>query len=103
MIYANDMPMKRFVDKALAGKSIGNVLHEKGYAVDYVHTAELYAKGKADSTYVLPASYNSRMAEHEWGNAAFMMDLVLFRCLPHWLKRFVYNDQMFHALPLVSK
>lgn len=94
-LYANDMPMERFVDTVLRGKSIGNVLHEQGYAVDYVHAMKLYVKGKADNTYVIPARYHSRVAEHEWGNAAFMMDLVLFRCLPHWLKRFVYNDQMF--------
>ncbi len=97
--YNNDIPMPEFIDKVLKGKTIPNVLHEKGYITDLAlntyfgtyFTSNL--KDRYSSTYRIPDFYgNNSRKKNVLIKSAFMMDLVLFRHSPHFIKKLVYRD-----------
>jgi hypothetical protein len=93
--YQNDIPMGDFIKNVLNGKTISNVLYDSGYDVDLVHTINGYCgKGRYSNCYAIPVPYGLTKRDSEKINKAFMLDLVLFRCTPHFLKKLVYNNQL---------
>ena len=92
-LYRNEMPMQEFFQQTLNGPTTINVLHDSGYEVDYVPPHEWFLAGRYDHLFLIPSPYGGTEAEYERSMAAFMMDLVLFRHAPHFVKRWIYNDQ----------
>lgn len=91
--YKNDITIPQFLDRVMKGKTIPNVLYERGYEVDLVVIDDRYTVGKNTNSYKIPVPYGVTKAEHLHAMSAFILDLVLFRCAPHFLKRFIYNNQ----------
>jgi len=91
--YQNDMPMKDFVTQSLNGESIPNLLHDNGYEVDFVPDGEIYNKGRLTHYYQIPHPYVTNLETYTQEKAALMLDLTLFRVLPHFSKKLVYNNQ----------
>jgi len=92
-IYKNDVPMRKFVTKAIRGRTIANRLHKRGYATDLV-TDSLFSRGARFATsYRIAVPYGGTNRQHLKTNSAIMLDLVLFRHVPHFLKKFIYNDE----------
>jgi len=91
-LYRNNMPMPEFVKSVLNGKTIPNVLYSEGYGVDLILTGGLYGAGQYSNMYSLPVPYKTTKKEYELSNSALMMDLVLFRIAPHYLKNYISID-----------
>jgi len=91
-IYRNSTPMPEFVRNVFNGKTFPNVLYRKGYEVDLILTGGLYGTGQYSNVYSLPVPYNVTKKEYELSNAALMLDLVLFRVAPHYLKKYISID-----------
>jgi hypothetical protein len=91
--YRNHVPMKEFVKKTLNGKTIPNALYDNGYDVDLVHMKPMYAQGLYSNIYFVPMAYGEDKGGDEKANSALMMDLVLFRLAPHFIKNLIYNNQ----------
>jgi len=91
--YRNHVPMKDFVKRTLNGKSIADTLYENGYDVDLVHTLSMYAQGPYSKLYFIPVAYGEDKRENEKAGSALMIDLVLFRASPHFIKKIIYNNQ----------
>jgi hypothetical protein len=91
--YKNDIPLKDFVDSVFKGKTIPNVLYDNGYEVDLVHAIHHYIKGHYSNAYIIPIPYNVTKHQYELANATLMLDLVLFRFVPHYFKDFIYNHE----------
>jgi hypothetical protein len=92
-IYKNDIPMRKFVVKAIRGRTIANRLHSQGYETDLVSDS-LFARGtRAETWYKIAVPYGGTIKQYLRSNSALMLDLVLFRHVPHFLKKSIYNDE----------
>jgi Sulfatase len=92
-VYKNDLPMRRFVNEVNQGKTIFNELYDRGYETHLVETWR-FTKGTRNSRhYQIPVPYGGTQRKNVRSNSALMLDMVLFRHAPHFLKRYVYNHQ----------
>lgn len=92
--YKNNIPMPEFLRHTLNGKTITNVLYDKGYEIDLVHGGgRRYFQGRFSNAFWPGRLYGDSTYQYKRGKAAFMLDLVLFRYAPHLLKPAIYNNQ----------
>jgi len=104
-IYKNHMPRDEFLEEAIGGKTILNEAHRSGYEVDLAVPASLahmYTKSHSTNTYMVPANKHVTSSDYIVYDAAKLFDLALFRLLPHFLKKHVYNDQLWLTQSLLS-
>jgi hypothetical protein len=92
-IYKNDVPIRDFIDTIFTGKTVSNTLYENGYEVDLIIPIPWYSKGKYTNSYQIPVPYGESVQLHEARNALFMLELVLFRHSPHFLKKILTSSQ----------
>lgn len=93
-IYKNDIPMRRFVDNVIQGRTITNVMYDMGYEIDYVVGALFSKKSRYSNRYKITIPYGGTKQQHVKVISALMLDLALFRYTPHFLKRVIYNNQL---------
>ena len=91
--YKNDIPMSIFSKSILEGKTLPNSMHDAGYEVQLAHALGNYRGGSYSSYYLIPVPYGLTKPEHEKATSALLLDLAFFRSAPHFLKKFIYNDQ----------
>lgn len=89
-IYRNEIPMNDFIYKILNGKTIPNVLYDKGYQTDMVYG---YLPGRFSNIYNIPIPSRKGHLYYERAKTALILDISLFRCAPHFLKKYIYNNQ----------
>lgn len=90
-LYDNDMPQDDFVDMVLAGDTIISLARQHGFAVD-IATGEPYLQKR----YRMMAHdylYGIDNSDAAYEEAARLLDIALFRSLPHYAKPLVYNRQ----------
>jgi len=95
-IYKNHMPRDTYLTETMGGKTILNEAHRAGYKVDLAVPASLahiYTRGKFDNAYHVPKNHHISPQQYDTYFAAKLFDLTLFRLAPHFLKKFIYNDQ----------
>lgn len=91
--YKNDIPVRRFMNTVFKGLTIQNVLYDNGYVVDLALSGN-YPIDRYSNKYIIPTPYGVAIRQYEQDNAALMLDLVLFRNTPHFMKKLIYNDQL---------
>jgi hypothetical protein len=90
--YENSVPLQDFIKREFTEESLPKVFKDNGYQVDLVGGGQyLYADNTIASNRIEIKYLVDRNAEIK--EAAFVLDLSLFRYLPHFLKRYVYNNQ----------
>ena len=91
--YQNHIPVWKFKQQALEGGNVVKVLADAGYQVDIASATDFamnfYRKG---TYYRIPRPFRGKEETEKW-HAGFMLDLSLFRCAPHFIKRAIYNQQ----------
>jgi len=92
-IYKNDIPMKRFVNRVIKGRTITNVMYDMGYELDYVAGALFSKNAQYSNRYKIALPYGGTKQQIVKVNSALILDLILFRHAPHFLKRVIYNNQ----------
>ena len=97
--YKNDIPWRDFIKSVLNGKTIPNVLYDNDYNVDLLHFLKLYDTGRFSNSYYVDG-YEGNSQRYELRQATMMLDLVSFRCVPHFLKKIIYNQQSWMFQPL---
>jgi len=102
--YQNKLPMQQHINSAFAGKNIVNTLHENGFKVDFIPLGP-YLPRLYDNYYTIPGLYGDGFSEMYYKTylAAGTFDVGLFRCMPHWIKKYIYNDQKWCFKQLVTK
>lgn len=90
--YGNDEPLSTFYPQTLKKRSIIPALDRAGWEVDMVSMVRRLIRGPLAYTYRLPRPFASddQVRGHE---LARLLDVSLFRHLPHQLKPWVFNDQ----------
>lgn len=97
--YQNNMDVRSYVRDAVSKNAFFSVLSKKGYDVSLVPGIEIPAKN-VSSYYMVPKTYGGSENERRLGQAALLMDLVLFRQLPQVFKKLIYNNQKWMIQPL---
>jgi hypothetical protein len=100
--YKNDVPTYRFIDRINKGRTIGNVLHDRGFDVDLVVGDTYTLRVRASTVYDIAIPYGYTEKQHVRNNAVQMMDLVLFRASPQPVKRLIYHDQLWLFQRLIA-
>ena len=99
--YQHDVLLRSYVRESLTEKSFLKTLSDANYQINLVPSIELPAR-YATNYYRIPIVYGPSKAESRRSEAAYLMDLVLFRHVPHFYKIYVYNFQNWIFLPMFS-
>ena len=102
-IYKNNVPISDFLDTAIGGETILDAAHDAGYEVDLVVPASLaymYKRSPSANVYPVPGRQHVTRIQYAIYDAARLLDLVLFRLSPHFIKKYIYNDQIWLIQPL---
>lgn len=91
--YNNDLPIIDFIRSINEGKTIFNVLYDNRYDVDIAVPYNFLKGGKHTNFYVIPVPYGVTKQQHEISNSDLMLNLVLFRYVPHFLKNTDFHSQ----------
>lgn len=107
-IYHNHVPKRGYLETVIGGKTILNSAFKAGYEVDIVSQqymiSAVYTKGHYTNAYMIPNSYGYHTTEkgYELDAAAQLLDLTLFRLVPHFLKKYVHNEYLGIIQPLIN-
>ena len=82
-------------------KGFQNRLYDEGYNVNLV-PLESMRGGKYTNYYHIPSVYMGSLEDIIHLSAAHLMDVALFRQLPHWARYGIYNDNNWLITPLVA-
>ena len=108
MAYRNEVPLNDFIRENIRERSIFSVLDGYGYQV---HAASfhgtdqppaVFPNGRSPVRYTIPTPYGSRREYLKFA-AAQLVDLSLFRHVPHGIKPRVYNEQAWLLQSLYSE
>ena len=96
--YDNSIPIQEFIKRVYLDGSIPKVLKENDFRVDLfpINRQTIFVNKKVASNIkkrALKKNDSPRIFNDEMKKKAFLFDLTLFRHAPHFLKKFVYNDQ----------
>lgn len=92
-IYKNNVPMREFLRRTMRGRTIARWLHGSGYQTDFIGGTVFARGGRRAVQYHIAIPYGGTLKQYLRSNSTFMLNLVLFRYAPHFLKRYVYNDE----------
>lgn len=93
-VYNNNVSIHEFIEKVYKGKTITNVLHDSGYEVDFAVPLGWYCKGRYSNCYLISVPYGLTKNKYEKERAALILNLVLFRYAPHFLKKSINSMQI---------
>jgi len=95
--YGNNLPINKFIENTFKGENIINALQKRGFKVDIVNyplTDSAILRELGHNYYHVPLLPSRHATEiNEFYGVAILLDLVLLRQTPYFIKRFVYNDQ----------
>lgn len=95
-IYHNQTPKDNFIRRTIQQNSIFNSASKAGFEVDLVgdeYWIPFYAQGRYNNAFILPEKGEADPRQMHLNNAIKLLDLSLFRMLPHVIKPFIYRDQ----------
>ncbi len=97
-IYRNDLPIKEHMASTVGGESILSVANDAGYEIDLVvpegALVNIYSNAPYTNMYRVTSQQHVSRTEFEIYNSAKLLDLTLFRLSPHFLKKHIYNEQL---------
>ena len=108
MAYRNEVPLNDFIRENIRERSIFSVLDGYGYQVHAAsfhgidHPPAVFPNGRSPVRYTIPTPYGSRREYLKFA-AAQLVDLSLFRHVPHGIKPRVYNEQAWLLQSLYSE
>jgi len=105
-VYRNHIPRKEFLDETIGGKTILNEAYRAGYEVDLAVPASLghlYTRSHYTNAYLVPDNKHVTKMEYKVHDAITLFDLALFRAVPHFLKKTIYNDQFWFTQALLGE
>lgn len=96
-LYRNQVPAEEFIDASLRGRTILDAAIEAGFEIDIAAPVALkntYAKSTHTNAYGIPSSDHVSPRQLIRSESARLMDLSLFRVVPHFAKAMVYRDDL---------
>jgi len=99
-IYKNNVPMKKFVKSIFDGDTIISSLQKNGFETDFVPLGP-YLPQHLNNFYSISDLYGFSENQYAIYSTAHIIDLIFFRVTPHFVKRIIYNDQLWLCRNLV--
>lgn len=96
-VFRNEIPADEFTEKTMRGATILNAARESGYELDVATQAYLlnvYSRGGVSNAYPIPINLHTSRQDYLESDAARMLDLALFRVTPHFVKAWIYQDEL---------
>lgn len=96
-LHRNGIPMDDFVRNTLQGSTILNAAVDSGYEIDIaapVYLANVYTQGKYTNSYGIAPSDHVTAQDYIRNDSAKLIDLAIFRVVPHFVKALVYRDEL---------
>ena len=96
-LYRNEMPVDDFISDVFNGDTILNAAFDAGFEVDIaapIALKNVYSLGKHSHAYGISAGDNATAEYYIRNDAAKLIDLSLFRVVPHFAKSLVHRDQL---------
>ncbi len=97
-IYRNELPIKEHMASTVGGESILSVANDAGYEIDLAvpegALASMYSIAPYTNMYGVTSQQHVSRTEFEIYESAKVLDLTLFRLSPHFLKKHIYNEQL---------
>jgi hypothetical protein len=96
-LYRNSMPVDDFMSEVFSGDTILNAAFDAGFEVDIaapIALRNIYSRGKYSHAYSIAASNNVTEEHYIFNDAAKLIDLSLFRAVPHFAKTLVHRDHL---------
>lgn len=96
-LYRNKEPVESFIGSTLRGPTITNAAFAAGYEVDIAAPTALknvYVQGDTSNAYGISPSGHVDGSDFARSDAAKLMDLALFRGVPHFAKALVHRDEL---------
>lgn len=100
-VYRNTEPIRTFIRKQFRKGSVLSVLREHGYDVDYISGLGI-GRRYATNSYRIARPY-APYREYLRFTAWQLIDLTLFRHVPHAIKPWIYNDQAWRLQTLYGQ
>jgi hypothetical protein len=104
-LYRNELPVDDFIGGVLRGDTILNAAFDAGYEVDIaapIPLKHVYSLGKHSHAYGISASGNVTREYYIRADLAQLLDLSLFRVVPHFVKTLVYRDHVWLFQPMMK-
>jgi len=100
-LYDNSRPYLDYVKSAFLDASLPKALKEYGFSVDLdpLFPFSIYS----DFSGVAPTGKTLKNREAFAREQAFIADLALFRCVPHFVKEYVYGEQRWFLSRIVDR
>lgn len=89
--YRNQSPMRAYAEELLDRQSIFQKLAQQGFEVDVATIVPRYARGPVTHRFSIPKPYTDERS-YRLFTTAYLIDIALFRHLPHVLKPTIYNN-----------
>lgn len=105
-IYRNEIPVDDFVADVMQGNNILNVAFDAGFEVDIaapIPLKHVYGLGKHTHAYGISADENVTREHYVRADLAKLLDLSLFRVVPHFAKSLVYRDHAWLLQPAMHR
>ena len=96
-LFHNDTPVDEFIAETMRGDTIINTASAAGYEVDIaapVGLKNVYTQGSYTNAYGISSSGHVDASDYARVDAAKLMDLALFRVVPHFAKALIYRDEL---------
>ena len=96
-LFGNDVPVDEFIGDVMRSNTIINSAFAAGYEVDIaapISLINVYNQGRYSNAYGISSSGHVDVADYVRVDAARLMDLALFRVVPHVGKALVYRDAL---------
>ncbi len=89
-IYDGKVPATTYYRERIK-EGFQNRLYDEGFVVNLVPEISM-RDGKYTTYYATPSVYQASSEELLFQNAAYLIDVVLFRQFPHFIRKKIYND-----------
>lgn len=100
IFYENSEPFYSYMKRVYTTKSIPKVLMENGYRVHLFTFANVIFKRKdIASNFIKKKAFNEKIIY----DSLYIYDISLFRQLPHFLKKFIWNNQAWFLKRIFAK
>jgi hypothetical protein len=95
-LYRNNVPVADFLDNVFSGDTILNAAFDAGFEVDIaapIALKNVYSHARHSNAYGIIGRDNATEEDYIRHDAAKLIDLSLFRVVPHFAKPLIYRDQ----------
>ena len=96
-VYRNHVPKSDFIDEVMGGETILSVAESSGYEVDIasqISIINVYSRSEHTNVFNIPIDQHVSAHDYVTSDAVRMMDLSLFRLAPHFIKAYIYQDDL---------